>query len=271
VEYKLTGNGYMYDLYCDEAGQIYHYLANGDRCDLEQRESMREVSAQEYDKDTKYMSVKLQYKNGGYSPAADVAELIARSAFGIGETPYGYARLKRKGIKNLELKNIEFVQRNVYTGDPISITDRHGSIPYNMYTKDANSIDKPNMATITGQHSMPIPGKRTQTDSVKMDLGDRDRSVVAELLYTLITEKEISVADTLKVLCVSGDYEILELYLEGKDIIGERVAEEMAKKRDQERDRNYVKTTKLYKNKPIFLGASTGRSYIRVDDEYKLL
>lgn len=239
MEYKIDRYGLGEDYFFNDTGEVYYYMPQSvNKSFVSFTQQAREVTSNRPGRSTHYVVGGLRYVDG-LTDWVDIADMMARIAFKIPTNTKGYTRHKNHKHRDLALKNLEFVSLHPVYDRPEQITDYNGSIPYNMYKEEASSVDKESMTILPGEHGKYTPGKRTPSDSVKMDLGDRDRSVVAELLYTLITEKEMSAADALKTLAIPGGYDTLELFLEGKDVIEERVVNdiERAFREDQERDK----------------------------------
>lgn len=240
MEYKIKEPNLKYAYYFNDMGEVYYYLQGGHekRFALFNYES-REVFDHEPGKSKKYVSIPLIFLFG-QSEWVDVANLMARTAFNIPSHFKGYTRPKNHKAADLTLKNLEFVQLDREGQRPAAIYDYNGSIPYNMYKEEEDTMEKPSVSPLPGYQGEITGGKCTPSDSVKMDLGERDRSKVAEALYTLIEDRGYAVSNAVAVLMLEDTADVLRLYLEGKDIVEERVVNDMEAqyKQDQEREEN---------------------------------
>lgn len=270
MEYKIDIHGLDEDYHFHTSGDVFFYMPKSvNKGFITPKKRVREVTGSHPGRNTSYLAIPLRYKDGTVD-WVDAAELMARTAFEIPFNATGYVRHKNHDYTDLRLSNLEFVTKDPGHGRPSKITDTRGTIPYHMYVEKASSVNKESMAIPPGGHGKITPGKRTPSDFVKKDLGDRDRSKVAETLYILIEDRGYAVSNAVAVLMLEDSVDALRLYLEGRDSVY-KTSEETIAKVNQERDKEFIKIGKLYNGKPMFLGASTGKSYIKVDTEYELI
>lgn len=241
MEYRIDRTDLREKYFFNDTGDVYYYMPNsiGGRAFLSFSKQVREVRSNEPGRSTHYLVTGLRCKDS-IIDWVDVADMIVRTVFKIPAETKGYVRHKDGKYTNLELSNLEFVALHPINERPYGVHDMNGTIPMEYLTEDKQT-NQVYWDELPGAKEFIEYVEKVRESRKKLDLGDRDRSVVAELLYSLIAEKEMSAADALKVLCIPGDYDTLELYLEGKDIVEERVVSDMEAqyKRDQERVENH--------------------------------
>lgn len=273
--HKLIGSDYQYPYFCTSGGDIYYVDDVAERIYPEFGLVSREVDEHHYGKLTKYVSVPLLHKDGGRTPAADAGEMIARSVFNIDLGIPGFVRLKDRNLHNIHINNMEFVQTARYTGEVIAVWDQDGRTelrPLGKQVEPGELLPTKHTFADYEESDLTVTG---DTRSIKLDLGERDRSMVAELLYSLIVEKKMPAADALKVLCIPGGYDTLELFLEGKDIVEERLTKEDTL--NQERDKkepsalDLVETNCQYNGATVYLNKHNGKAYIKSNGKPKEL
>lgn len=275
MEYKIDRYGLGEDYFFNDTGEVYFYTSQSvGRSFVSFTQEVREVKSNQPGKSTHYVVGGLRYLDG-LTDWVDIADMMARIAFKIPLNTKGYTRHKNHKHRDLALKNLEFVSLHPVYDRPEQITDYNGSIPYNMHKENKPPKEQVYWDELPGAQAVIDYVDKVREGRKKLDLGERDRSVVAELLYVLIEERGMSASEAFKALVIPLGYDTLELYLEGKNIIKERLTKEDTL--NQERDKkepsalDLVETDCQYNGATVYLNKTNGKAYIKSNGKPKEL
>ena len=271
MEWLIKREGLRYNYYCDEKGAVYHLLGNGMRAYAEERRTTFPVHPLYPHKPTDRTMVMLAREIGGLVHL-DLLDTLARTMFDIPSNQLGYGLTDLKDATNPTFDNLRFISVDS-EGKVTRITDQFGSRKF-IKVADDKKVYETTSKSEPVDTALPNRSKYETEDALELELNGRDRSLIAEALYTLIEEKGYSAAQALDTLILEDSTDALTMYLEGKDIV-RKSSDETVDKVGQEKGKSIiggmVNSGCTFNGKTIYLSYKTGQSYVREQGKYKPL